>query len=120
MLVTQDGYLLIKQWNFIPEDIEFFYSFSLGFRCLFMFLVIISSVISYLFFTSKWKWSMFSAAVASTLSGYLLGQIFFMGIFMLIIFKIAGFFNVFQFLFGCNVFCPGGCGGELKLVVRST
>jgi hypothetical protein len=119
MLVTQDGFLVIKQWNYIPEDTSMLLGFNVYFRYFLMILIVISAIVSYVFFTSYWKWSVFSAAFVSPALGYILAKILFVGFFMLLLWKTLGSFSVYQFLLGFDLLCPGGCGSELKLVVRA-
>ena len=49
MLVTQDGYLVIKQWNYILEDVLFFvYAKGALSKIFIAFIVIFTSVVYYL------------------------------------------------------------------------
>ena len=73
MLVTQDGYLVIKQWNYILEDVLFFvYAKGALSKIFIAFIVIFSSVVYYLLNSNKSK-KHTSAYVPNVLIASLIG-----------------------------------------------
>lgn len=114
MLVTQDGYIVVKQWSLIFEDILFFVSAKKDLVKLLVALIVVSSGTIFYRTSSVDKYTL-STLLRVVVGGGFIGAALFISIVMLIYYKILGSFNVWTFLTSNTLFYGGG-GGELKII----
>jgi hypothetical protein len=115
MLVTQDGYLLIKQWNLIPEDLSLNAISNVIFTRLLYFFTIVSTVASFVFLRKRWSWSM--SAMAAPIFGFGFGRVMMLAFWMLFFFLILGPYNPITFLSSFHSLDPLAGRGEVKFIV---
>lgn len=97
MLVTQDGFIVIKQWNFQIEDSLLITSSKESAVKLILSLGIL---VGSIFYFRKWtKENRFPKAVMYTTAGALCGALFWIAIFMTFVFFVSGMYNPFVFIF---------------------
>ena len=116
MLVTQDGYLVIKQWNLIPDDLALFMSSNNIFRILLVFLTAAGSLTAFFFVSKRFSWAV--SAFAAPFLGYIVGQVLFLLICMVVFFLLLGGYDPFTFLSSFHFLDPGAGRGELKIIVN--
>ena len=114
MLVTQDGYLLIKQWNLIPDDLSLMASNVLFVRLSYLF-TILSTVISFYILHKRWAWA--PSAIAAPLFGYAIGRVVMLAFWMLFFFLVLGSYNPIMYLSSFHSLDPLAGRGEVKFIV---
>eukprot|EP01036_Dinobryon_divergens_P028296 gene28296-37227_t len=113
MLVTQDGYLLIKQWNLIPDDLSLMASNVLFVRLSYLF-TILSTVISFYILHKRWAWA--PSAIAAPLFGYAIGRVVMLAFWMLFFFLVLGSYNPIMYLSSFHSLDPLAGRGEVKFI----
>lgn len=119
MLVTQDGYLVVKQWSFILEDLLLYFYAS---PAVLKGLVAAAVIIGTSFLVSKimrTAWNKLTPRrssrilITSSVRGVVLTAVGFM---LFIMAFVQGSYNPLQFLLSNTLLSNGGGGGELKLL----
>lgn len=116
MLVTQDGYLLIKQWNLIPDDLSLMASNVLFVRLFYLF-TFLSTVVSFHFLQKRWAWA--PSAIAAPLFGYGIGCVVMLAFWMLFFFLVLGNYNPVMYLSSFHFLDPLAGRGEVKFIVST-
>jgi len=114
MLVTQDGYLLIKQWNLIPDDLSLLSNNVIFTRLLYLF-TIVSTIASFVFLRKRWSWS--SSAMAAPIFGFGIGRVLMLALWMLAFSLLLGTYNPITFLSSFHSLDPLAGRGEVKFIV---
>jgi hypothetical protein len=97
MLVTQDGLIVIKQWNFQIEDSLLITSSK---ESVVKLILSLGILVGSIFYFKNWtKENKFPKAVMYTSAGALCGAIFWIVFFMAFVFYVSGMYNPFVFIF---------------------
>jgi len=116
MVVTSDGYLVVKQWSFILEDFGlYFYAVPLMFRALVAMVIGTALACAYGMTMGKNKRTLMTIALYAIL-GAALGAVVFFTLLMLLMYKLFGSYDPYPFVTTNLVFANQGNGGQLKII----